>query len=79
MKERFILLVEDNPDDEELTLIGLKKSGLLNEIKVVRDGEEALHFIFAEGKYKGRDSSRLPAASSTRSWLNHLHLSLLQN
>lgn len=61
MKNRYILLVEDNPDDEELTLLGLKKSGILNEIHVVRDGEDALHFLFAEGKYKGRDPNKLPA------------------
>ncbi|MBW6464273.1 MAG: response regulator [Firmicutes bacterium] len=61
MKSKFILLVEDNPDDEELTLLGLKKSGVMNEVTVVRDGEEALHFLFAEGKYKERDSAILPA------------------
>ena len=61
MKERFILLVEDNPDDEELTLMGLKESGVMNEIFVVRDGEEALHFLFAEGQYKERDPANLPA------------------
>lgn len=61
MKDRFILLVEDNPDDEELTLMGFKKSGVINEIHVVRDGEEALHYLFVEGKYKDRDSARMPA------------------
>ncbi len=61
MKNRFILLVEDNPDDEELTLMGLKKSGIANEIYVVRDGEEALHFLFAEGEYEERDQGMLPA------------------
>ena len=61
MKDRFILLVEDNPDDEELTLMGLEESGVMNEVFVVRDGEEALHFLFAEGKYKDRDPARLPA------------------
>ncbi len=61
MKERYMLLVEDNPDDEELTLVGLKKSGVINEIHVVRDGEEALHYLFAEGKYKDRGSARMPA------------------
>ena len=61
MKKRFILLVEDNPDDEELTLMGLKQSGVMNEIFVVRDGEEALHFLFAEGQYKERDPANLPA------------------
>lgn len=61
MKERFILLVEDNPDDEELALMGLKESGILNEIFVVRDGEEALHFLFAEGQYEERNPAELPA------------------
>lgn len=61
MKERFILLVEGDPDDEELTLMSLNKSGIINEIHVVRDGEEALHFLFAEGKYKDRDPAKVPA------------------
>lgn len=61
MKGRYILLVEDNPDDEELTMVGLKKSGVLNEVYVVRDGEEALDFIFAEGSYKDRDPAKVPA------------------
>ncbi len=61
MEDRFILLVEDNPDDEELTLVGLKKSGVMNEVYVVRDGEEALDFLFAEGNYKERDSAKMPA------------------
>lgn len=61
MTERFMLLVEDNPDDEELTLIGLKESGVMNEVFVVRDGEEALQFLFAEGQYKDRNPARLPS------------------
>jgi two-component system, response regulator len=61
MKEKFILLVEDNPDDEELTLMGLKSSGVLNEVVVVRDGEEAVQFLLAEGQYKDRVSAAVPA------------------
>lgn len=61
MKDRFILLVEDNPDDGELTLIGLKGSGLLNEVKVVRDGEEALNFLFATGEYEDRNPNNVPS------------------
>jgi two-component system, response regulator len=61
MKEKYILLVEDNPDDEELTLMGLKGSGVLNEVVVVRDGEEAVQFLLAEGQYKDRVSSAVPA------------------
>jgi len=60
MKNRFILLVEDNPDDEELTLVGLKNSGVLNKVVVVRDGEEAVRFLFAEGQYKDRDPLVIP-------------------
>jgi two-component system, response regulator len=61
MKDRYILLVEDSPDDEELTLFGLKNSGVLNQVVVVRDGEEALQFLLAEGQYKGRDPAEIPA------------------
>ncbi|MDZ4133738.1 MAG: response regulator, partial [Dethiobacteria bacterium] len=61
MKEKYILLVEDNPDDEELTLMGLKSSGVLNEVVVVRDGEEAVQFLLAEGQYKDRVSAAVPA------------------
>lgn len=61
MNDKYILLVEDNPDDEELTLVGLKKGGVLNEVQVVRDGEEAVHFLFAEGNYRDRDPAKLPA------------------
>ncbi len=61
MESKYILLVEDSPDDEELTLMGLKSSGVLNEVVVVRDGEEAVQFLFAEGQYKGRDPAVIPA------------------
>jgi CheY-like chemotaxis protein len=56
----MILLVEDNPDDEVLTLRALKKNQLANEIVVVRDGEEAVQFLFGEGKYEDRDTSIQP-------------------
>lgn len=59
MAEKFILLVEDNPDDEELTLRALRK--VANEIVVVRDGNEALEFVFGTGSFAGRDTERLPA------------------
>ncbi|MER3459297.1 MAG: two-component system response regulator [Chloroflexota bacterium] len=49
-----ILLVEDNPNDVELTLHALKKPNLANRIHVVRDGAEALDFIFGSGAYAGR-------------------------
>jgi CheY-like chemotaxis protein len=57
--EKLILLVEDNPDDEELTLRALKQK-VANEVVVARDGSEALEFIFGSGKYEGRDLSRMP-------------------
>ena len=56
-----ILLVEDNPDDALLTIRALKKSNLLNEIIHVKDGQEALDYLFAKGKYAGRDTSVEPA------------------
>jgi CheY-like chemotaxis protein len=61
MSSKHILLVEDNPDDEFLVVRELKKHNVVNEISVVRDGEEALQYLFGEGKYSDRDTSRLPA------------------
>ena len=58
--ERVILLVEDNPRDEELTLRALKKGNILNPIVVARDGVEALDYLFAQGKYAHRPLSALP-------------------
>ena len=55
-----ILLVEDNPSDEELTLHALEKYHLANKIFVVRDGAEALDYIFAAGKYSDRDTNCHP-------------------
>jgi CheY-like chemotaxis protein len=55
-----ILLVEDNADDEELTLRALKKNNITNEVVVVRDGAEALDYLFATGNYNGRDTGILP-------------------
>lgn len=61
MTDKMILLVEDNPDDEELTLRALRKSKLTNEIAVTRDGSEALEFLFCEGQYADRNPSVMPA------------------
>jgi CheY-like chemotaxis protein len=55
-----ILLVEDNPSDVELALHALKKNNLANHIEVVRDGAEALDFIFATGAYSERDTNNTP-------------------
>lgn len=55
-----ILLVEDNPLDVELTLHAFKKNNITNTLHVVRDGEEALDFLFCTGPYAGRSSHRHP-------------------
>ena len=60
MADKVILLVEDNPDDEALTMRALKKSGVSNEIIVARDGAEALDYLFGTGTYAGRDLSVMP-------------------
>jgi two-component system, response regulator len=54
MDPKYILLVEDNADDELLTIRALKKNNLLNGVEVVHDGAEALDYLYKEGKYKGR-------------------------
>jgi two-component system response regulator len=56
----MILLVEDNPDDEALTLRALKKNNIRNEIIVARDGVEALDYLFGMGPHEGRDLSSMP-------------------
>ncbi len=60
MKEKWILLVEDNPDDEALTLRALKKNNILNKVIGARDGAEALEYLYGTGRYEGRDKSDLP-------------------
>lgn len=60
MSPKIILLVEDNPDDEALTLRALKKNNILNEVVVAHDGAEALDFLFATGPYSGRDPHIMP-------------------
>jgi two-component system response regulator len=56
----MILIVEDNPDDEALTLRALRKANVGNEVTVVRDGAEALDFLFGHGAHAGRDASIMP-------------------
>jgi two-component system, response regulator len=56
----MILLVEDNPDDEALTLRALKKNNIGSQIVVARDGAEALDYLFGTGAYDGRDLSLMP-------------------
>jgi len=60
VEERVILLVEDNPDDEALTLRALNKNNIKNKIVVARDGVEALDYLFGTGMYAGRDTSVEP-------------------
>ena len=61
MNQKTILLVEDNPDDEALTLWALKKNNILNEVVIARDGAEALDYLFGAGAYAGRDTRNQPA------------------
>lgn len=58
--KKWILLVEDNPDDEELTKRAIRKNNILNELMVARDGAEALDFLFGTGDFAGRDTSVMP-------------------
>lgn len=60
MSEGVILLVEDNPDDVDLTMRALKKNNIKNEIVVAHDGAEALDYLFGTGTYVERDTSVMP-------------------
>jgi CheY-like chemotaxis protein len=60
MENKVILLVEDNPRDEARTLRALKKSNIVNEVIVVRDGVEALDYFFGTGTHAGRDTKVMP-------------------
>ena len=61
MKNSRILLVEDNPDHQELTLMTLAENNVLNEVVVAGDGLEAVDYLFGTGKYAGRDPRDVPA------------------
>jgi two-component system, response regulator len=60
MESKMILLVEDNPDDEALTIRALKKNNIGNRLVVVRDGVEAIDFLFCSGPYADRDPKDTP-------------------
>ncbi|HET9589409.1 MAG TPA: response regulator [Anaerolineales bacterium] len=60
MEDKMILLVEDNPDDEALTMRALKKNNIGNKVVVVRDGAEALDFLFCTGPHADRDPRDKP-------------------
>jgi CheY-like chemotaxis protein len=60
MTDKIILLVEDNPDDEKLTVRALKKNNIVNEVAIARDGVEALDYLFGTGVHAGRDLSVMP-------------------
>ncbi len=60
MEEEIVLLVEDNPNDELLTVRALKKNGVKSRVVVVRDGVVALDYLFAEGSYAGQKTTAIP-------------------
>ncbi len=60
MEEKLILLVEDNPDDQALTLRALKKNNIRNRVVIKQDGAEALDFLFCRGADAGRDPREAP-------------------
>ena len=61
MNQNTILLVEDNADDEALTLRALKKNNISNDVAVARDGVEALDYLFGRGGHAGRDTAVMPS------------------
>jgi two-component system, response regulator len=60
MEEKVILLVEDNADDEKLTLRALKKNNISNDVVIARNGAEALDYLFGTGIYSEKDTNHLP-------------------
>src|ERR687889_2551768 len=60
VREEVILLVEDDPDDAFMTRRALEKNNLCNELVIVRDGEQALDYLFGTGSYEGRDTTVMP-------------------
>jgi two-component system response regulator len=61
MRDKLILVVEDNPDHLELTVLTLEEHGVTAEIAVARDGAQALDFLFGQGSHAGRDTQRQPS------------------
>ncbi len=68
MENKIILLVEDNPDDVELTLRAFKQNNISNKVIVARDGAEALDYLSGKGMYNGRDVKDLPVLKSMIRW-----------
>ncbi len=64
-KMKKLLLVEDNEDDIDLTLLCLKKNHILNQVEVVRDGAEALDYLFGKGRFKDRDLNDMPGGDAS--------------
>jgi CheY-like chemotaxis protein len=60
VEDKVILLVEDNEEDELLTMRALKKNNILNKVVVARDGVQALDYLFGTGSHEGRDTSQQP-------------------
>lgn len=60
MEDKLILLVEDNPDDEALTIRALRKNHIGNHLVVAHDGEEALDYLFCTGQFANRDPRDVP-------------------
>ena len=63
MEDKIILLVEDNPDDVDLTLRALKQNNILNKVVIARDGVEALDYLMGTGIYEGRSVQDLPVVT----------------
>jgi two-component system response regulator len=61
LDSKLILLIEDNIDDERLTLRALRRNNIMNEVVVACDGQEAIDYLFATGSFAGRDLSVMPA------------------
>jgi two-component system, response regulator len=59
-QERLLMLVEDNQDDEDLTLRAIRRSNVPVRVVIARDGEEAMDYLFGEGQHEGRDLNQMP-------------------